>query len=226
MEPNKNTPLGVRIFDRIADKYEFTAKFVSFGILPYWLNNLIKTLPSKGEKVLDIACGTGILFPELSKRFDYVVGLDYSLPMLKQAQKKGLKNTSLVRGDALKLPFKEETFSTVVISLGLRHFPDIETALREAHRVLKKEGTIHILEVGIPKNPLLRKLFLLFLKKVVLPLGKLRAKEDVYEHLFGSIINFPHYEELLKLFTRLGFSQAKYKTLMGGIAVIYTARKV
>ena len=220
------TPLGVRIFDRIADKYEFTAKFISFGIMPYWLSRLARGItPRKNGTVLDLACGTGILFPKLVERFGKVVGLDYSLPMLEVAKRKGLPNTYLVRGDALKLPFGGETFDTVVVSLGLRHFPDIETSLREIHRVLKSGGELHILEVGIPRNPLLGKLFLTFLKRVVLPLGRLRAKEDVYEHLFGSIVNFPHAEGLVELLTGLGFSKASYEPVMGGMVYIYRATK-
>jgi len=220
------TPLGVRIFDKIADKYEFTAKFLSFGIMPYWLSRLARGITPKREGiVLDLACGTGILFPKLAGKFKTVVGLDYSLPMLKVAKRKGIKNTYLVRGDALKLPFKDETFDTVVVSLGLRHFPDLELSLKEIRRVLKEGGELHVLEVGIPQNPLLKKLFLTFLKRVVLPLGKLRAKEDVYEHLFGSIIKFPHGGSFTDLMRRLGFSEASFQPLMGGIVYIYRGRK-
>jgi len=221
----RQTPLGVRIFDKIADKYEFTAKFISMGILPYWLKQLVKTLPAEGEKVLDVACGTGILFPKLAKRFHKVYGVDYSLPMLKEARKKNLKKVRLVRADALNLPLKNNSVDSVVVSLGLRHFSDIDKALQEIHRVLKKNGSLHILEVGLPRNKLLRKLFIFFLKKIILPLGKFRAKDDVYQHLFGSIIEFPHYEELIKKLHRVGFSEGKFKPIMFGIAVIYTARK-
>jgi len=222
----EKTPLGVRIFDRIADKYEFTAKFLSFGIMPYWLSRLSAGItPKRDGRVLDLACGTGILFPKLVKRFKTVVGLDYSLPMLSVAKEKPFNNVYLVRGDALELPFKENSFDTVVLSLGLRHFPYIGKSLKEIHRVLKEGGELHILEVGIPQNPLLGKLFLGFLKRVVLPLGKLRAKEDVYEHLFGSIIRFPHREGLVKLLTDIGFSSARYETVMGGIVYIYRAVK-
>ena len=216
-------PLGVKIFDRIASSYEFTAKFLSFGIMPYWLRKLVEPIEG-GEKVLDLACGTGILFPKLVKKFQTVVGLDYSFPMLKEAQRKRYSNVYLVRGDALKLPFREEVFDTVVVSLGLRHFENIEEALKEIFRVLKKDGNLHILEVGIPQNPLLEKPFLFFLKRVVLPLGRLRAKEDVYEHLFGSIIKFPHGDRLVKILANLGFS-ATYNPLMGGVVYIYRARK-
>ncbi len=219
-------PLGVRIFDKIADKYEFTAKFLSFGIMPYWLRRLVKGITPKGDgRVLDLACGTGILFPHLVEMFDLVVGLDYSFPMLREAKKKNLRRVRLVRGNALALPFGEEVFDTAVVSLGLRHFPDIELSLRELFRVLKGGGELHILEVGIPENPLLGKLFLAFLKRVVLPLGRLRAKEEVYEHLFGSIVKFPHREQLVELLLKVGFSEAKYEPVMGGIVYIYRAVK-
>lgn len=222
----EQTPLGVRIFNKIANGYEFTAKFLSFGIMPYWLSRLAAGIsPKKDGKVLDIACGTGILFPKLVQKFRIVVGLDYSFPMLSVAKRKNLKNVYLVRGNALKLPFKDEIFDTVVISLGLRHFSDIRKSLEETYRVLKPGGELHILEVGIPKNPILEKLFLTFLKKVILPLGKLRAKEEVYEHLFGSIIKFPHREGLIKILSDIGFSKAEYEPVTGGIVYIYRAVK-
>ncbi len=218
------TPLGVRIFDRIAGSYEFTAKFLSFGIMPYWLSRLAEGIEG-GKRVLDLACGTGILFPKLVAKFELVVGLDYSLPMLKVASKKGFKNVRLVRGDALRLPFRDESFDTVVLSLGLRHFEDIDRSLKEIFRVLERGGKLHILEVGVPENPILEKIFLTFLKRVVLPLGKLRAKEDVYEHLFGSIIRFPHGGKLVEKLLSLGFSKAFYEPVMGGIVYIYRAEK-
>jgi len=216
------TPLGVAIFDKIAKHYEFTAKFISLGVLPYWLHRLKRGIKGKPEgSVLDLACGTGILFPFLKEHFKTVVGLDYSLPMLKVAGKKNCPNCYRVRGDALRLPFREKSFDTVVVSLGLRHFPDIDRALEEIRRVLKEGGEVHILEVGIPENKLLRKLFLLFLQKVVLPLGKLRAKEEVYDHLFGSIVKFPHGRELLRKLEGLGFQNLTYERIMFGIAYVY-----
>jgi len=216
--------VGVRVFDKIADKYEFTAKFLSFGIMPYWLKRLAEPIRG-GETVLDLACGTGILFPRLVEKFRRVVGLDYSLPMLRQAAKKGLSRVRLVRGDALRLPFEDESFDAVVVSLGLRHFEDLDRSLEEIFRVLKKGGELHALEVGLPENPLLRSLFLTFLRRVVLPLGRLRAKEDVYDHLFGSIIRFPHGEEMVKRLLSKGFSRARFEPLMGGIVYLYRAEK-
>jgi len=222
----KEIPTSVKIFDKIAEKYEFTAYFLSFGILPYWFKKLEEVLPegNKKELVLDLACGTGILFNRLTKKgYGTIVGLDYSLPMLKVAQRKNL--AFLVRGDALELPFKNEKFHLVVVSLGLRHFQSPRKALQEIYRVLKPTGKVFILEVGIPKNEFLRRIFLKFLEKVILPLGKIRAKEEVYEHLLGSIINFPHYEGLLEIMKDIGFKKRGYKPIMGGLAVIYEGEK-
>ncbi|HIP98744.1 MAG TPA: ubiquinone/menaquinone biosynthesis methyltransferase [Aquifex aeolicus] len=215
---------SVRVFDRIADRYEVIAKFFSFGILPYWFKRLLEGV-ERGERVLDVACGSGILFGELSKRFKIVIGLDYSLPMLLMAKKKKIARAYLVRGDALKLPFKDETFDAAVVSLGLRHFGDTESSLREIFRVLKKGGTLHILEVGIPQNPFLEKLFLSFLKGVILPIGKLLSKGEVFDHLFGSIVRFPHGEKLNKLLKEIGFERTNYESVNFGIAYIYRAKK-
>jgi len=221
MEDKKTS---AKVFDRIANRYEVIAKFLSFGILPLWFKRLLEGV-EEGERVLDLACGSGILFGELSKRFNAVVGLDYSLPMLLVAKEKNVSNTYLVRGDALKLPFKDETFDTAVVSLGLRHFGDTESSLREIFRVLKKGGTLHILEVGIPRNPILEKLFLLFLKGVILPIGKLLSREEVFDHLFGSIVKFPHREKLTRLLKEIGFERADYESVTFGIAYIYRAKK-
>ena len=221
MEDKKTS---AKVFDRIANRYEVIAKFLSFGILPIWFKRLLEGV-EEGERVLDLACGSGILFGELSKRFNAVVGLDYSLPMLLVAKEKNVSNAYLVRGDALKLPFKDETFDTAVVSLGLRHFGDTESSLREIFRVLKKGGTLHILEVGIPRNPILEKLFLLFLKGVILPIGKLLSREEVFDHLFGSIVKFPHREKLTRLLKEIGFERADYESVTFGIAYIYRAKK-
>ncbi|RTZ60567.1 MAG: hypothetical protein DSZ31_01780 [Gammaproteobacteria bacterium] len=221
MEDKKTS---AKVFDRIANRYEVIAKFLSFGILPLWFKRLLEGV-EEGERVLDLACGSGILFGELSKRFNAVVGLDYSLPMLLVAKEKNVSNAYLVRGDALKLPFKDETFDTAVVSLGLRHFGDTESSLREIFRVLKKGGTLHILEVGIPRNPILEKLFLLFLKGVILPIGKLLSREEVFDHLFGSIVKFPHREKLTRLLKEIGFERADYESVTFGIAYIYRAKK-
>ena len=89
---------------------------------------------------------------------------------------------------------------------------------------MKDGGEVRILEVSIPKNPALKFLFLQFLKKVMLPLGKLRSKADVTKHLYETIVNFPHYEELLKLAESVGFKGGSYKPLMFGMATIYTLK--
>ncbi|MEO2065971.1 MAG: class I SAM-dependent methyltransferase, partial [Desulfurobacteriaceae bacterium] len=85
-------------------------------------------------------------------------------------------------------------------------------------------GRVRILEVSIPKNPVLKGLFITFLKRVMLPLGKVRSKADVTRHLYETIVNFPHYEKLIELSKEVGFKEASYRTLMGGLATIYSLR--
>ncbi len=215
----KKQPVGVEIFDRIAEKYDSISGFLSLGIIRRWQRELVKGLERPGI-VLDLACGTGDVGALVKERAQNVIGLDYSLPMLKVAKKK-YPEFLFVRGDALNTPFKERSFDTVLVSLGLRHFEDPRGGLREIRRVLKEGGKARILEVSIPQNPLLKKAFLTFLKRVMLPLGKLRSKADVTRHLYETIVNFPHYQELLDLAKEVGFKGGSYKSLMGGMAAIY-----
>ena len=215
----KKQPIGVEIFDKIADKYDRISKNLSFGIISWWQRELVKDLEKPGV-VLDLACGTGEIAALISDRADFVIGLDYSLPMLKVARKK-LPEIPFIRGDALNLPFKENSFDTVLVSLGLRHFDNNDRALREIKRILKPGGIVRILEVSIPRNPLLKNLFTGFLKYVILPLGKLRSKEDVSHHLFGTIMNFPHYENFIEFAKGRGFTSGTFRPLLFGMATIY-----
>jgi len=215
----KKQPVGVEIFDRIAHKYDSISGFLSLGIIKRWQRELVKGLERPGT-TLDLACGTGAVGALVAGSAEKVVGLDYSLPMLKVAKEKH-PELLLVRGDALKTPFIDRTFDTVLVSLGLRHFERPREALAEIRRVLKEGGEARILEVSIPENPVLKRAFLTFLKRVMLPLGKLRSKEDVTRHLYDTIVNFPHYDELIKLAKDVGFKGGEYKPLMAGMATIY-----
>jgi len=212
-------PVGVEIFDRIAEKYDAISGFLSLGIIRRWQRELVKSLGTPGV-TLDLACGTGDVAALVKDRAEFVVGLDYSLPMLKVAKEK-FPDIAWVRGDALRLPFPDRTFDTVLISLALRHFEDVKGSLKEIRRVLKEGGQVRILEVSVPRSPVLRSSFLFFLRRVMLPLGKLRSRADVTKHLYESIVNFPHYESLIELARKEGFKGGSYRPLMAGMATIY-----
>ncbi|RUM42930.1 MAG: hypothetical protein DSY35_04445 [Desulfurobacterium sp.] len=215
----KKQPIGVEIFDKIADRYDAISKTLSLGIISRWQRELVKGLGNLGV-TLDLACGTGEVAFLVKGRAKVVIGLDYSMSMLKVAKRK-LPEIPFLRGDALNLPFKDASFDTVLVSLGLRHFGNTERALEEIRRVLKEGGRVRVLEVSIPRNPFLREAFLGFLKYVVLPLGKIRSKEDVSHHLFGTIVDFPHYEKLVELALKKGFKEGRFRPLFFGMATVY-----
>jgi demethylmenaquinone methyltransferase/2-methoxy-6-polyprenyl-1,4-benzoquinol methylase len=211
-------PVGVEIFNRIADRYDAISKFLSLGLIPLWQRKLVEGV-ERACFVLDLACGTGDVL-KLLRLPAFAVGLDYSMPMLKVAKEKA-KNAHLVRGNALALPFKDGVFDTVVVSLSLRHFEDTETALKEIRRVLKAGGRVRILEVGIPENPVLSRLFVWFLRHILLPVGRLRSKGEVTLHLYRTIVEFPHRERLIELAFKTGFKGGSYENLAFGMAVVY-----
>ncbi len=218
----KKQPVGVEIFDRIADRYDSISGFLSLGIIKGWQRKLASIVKQRGA-VLDLACGTGDVAALVRKRSQFVVGLDYSFKMLLVAKKK-YPSVSFVRGDALRLPFPDSCFDYVLVSLALRHFERNREALEEILRVLKPGGIAGILEVSIPKNPILGRLFTGFLKHVLLPLGRLRSKEDVTLHLYETIVGFPHYGDFIDLAREVGFKGGRFEPLMGGIATVYELR--
>ena len=215
-------PVGVEIFDRVAEKYDSVSRFLSFGIIPKLQKKLVEDI-GKPKTLLDLGCGTGEVGALLLGKVPLLVGLDYSMPMLMVAKKK-YPSLLLVRGDALRTPFPDESFDVVLVSLSLRHFENPKRGLEEIRRILKKGGTAKILEASVPNNPLLGWLFVQFLKRVMLPLGKLRSKEDVTKHLYETIVNFPHREELLDISREVGFKGGSYVSLLFGMATIYTLK--
>ncbi len=225
----------LQIFNTIAPKYDLVNTILSLGCHHYWRKSAIGAIHAKnGGQLLDLCCGTGMFTLELAKRSvpnGKVTGLDFSEPMLAIATgrlRKYLDNNQveLVRGDALALPFRDRQFDGITIGYGLRNVADIRKFLSEVYRVLKPGGSVVSLEMGRPCTPVLRHLYFLYLTYWIPLAGKLLA--DAYEsycYLHDSIMDFPLPHEIIRLFGEIGFRQANFKRLTGGIAILYQADK-
>ncbi|MDK2886171.1 MAG: demethylmenaquinone methyltransferase / 2-methoxy-6-polyprenyl,4-benzoquinol methylase [Thermosipho sp. (in: thermotogales)] len=220
-----------KFFNSISSKYDQINSIISFGMDNLWRKKAIKIAKiNKNDKCLDLCCGTGKFAHQISKIVSsnqIVYGLDISEKMLeiaiKKSKAKPLKNVQFILGDAMKLPFENDFFDVVITGWGLRNIPDINVALSEINRVLKSGGKFVALDMGKPKNFLIKKLFWFYLKYIVPLIGGIFSKnKQAYIYLYESSKKFPSPEELIKLLSKNGFKNTKYLNLgFGAVVIIY-----
>lgn len=185
----------------------------------------------KGSKALDVCCGTAdwtIALSEAVGSKGQVTGLDFSENMLEVGKQKtaSLENIQLVHGDAMNLPFDDNSFDYVTIGFGLRNVPDYLSALKEMHRVLKPGGMVVCLETSQPTLPLFKQIYSLYFKFVMPIFGKMFAKsKEEYEWLQQSTFNFPDKQTLKGLFLEAGFNDIIVRSFTGGVAAMHLGYK-
>lgn len=207
---------------------------LSFGSDIYWRKKAAHELLGLDGWILDIATGTGDLAIEITKKDNCtrkVLGMDFSKNMIKRAyqklEKKGLSNSiSLSIGDALFLPFREETFSATIIAFGLRNIFNKDLAISEIKRVTKKGGKVVILEFTLPSNILMKKIYPIYFKRI-LPIigGLISGDRGAYSYLPRSVIQFKNIEDYGSIMERYGLEILSIKKLTFGLASIITGIK-
>ena len=223
-----------KLFDTIAPTYDFLNHLLSLRRDFYWRKIAVRELKGVEGWILDVATGTGDIAIRIIQHSGYqkkVFGLDFSEPMIKRARqkilRKGLRQSiDLSRGDAIELPFRENTFGASIIAFGLRNIPNKEQALFEMIRVIKKGGKVIVLEFTFPRDKLMRKLYPLYFKKFLPWLGgMISGDKGAYAYLPESVTQFPHagdYEEMLK---RSGLEEIRSQRLTFGITSIISGIK-
>ena len=231
-----STPEGKRRYVRrlcatIADRYDFITRFLSYGQDSRWKRKLIALAAIQpGERVLDLACGTGDLAYAASARAGQVAGLDITHRMLQLAARRGRQvatpHLALVTGDMLALPLVSSRFDVVTTGYGLRNVPDLDAAVAEIHRVLAPRGLLLSLDFNRPEQPLVRAAYLAYLTVVGSALGfVLHGDADTYRYIPESIRQYPGAAGVARLLTRHGFSDVRVVPLLGGLMAIHVARK-
>lgn len=222
------------VFEKIYENYDQMNSVISFQQHIKWRNDTMKKMNvQKGAKALDVCCGTAdwtIALAEAAGKDGEVVGLDFSKNMLKigeeKLQARNLDQATLIHGNAMELPFEDNTFDYVTIGFGLRNVPDYNQVLREMYRVLKPGGMAVCLETSQPTMPGFKQAYRVYFRFVMPMFGKLFAKSyEEYSWLQESAKDFPGMKELAKMFSEAGFGNVEYKPYSGGVAAVHIGKK-
>ena len=224
------------VFSSVASKYDVMNDLMSMGIHRVWKDAMMDWLaPRPGQRLLDVAGGTGDVafrFLERAGAGTHATVLDMTESMLLAGQTRAEADsmaTSLdwVVGDAMALPFEDNSFDVYTISFGIRNVTRVQDALTEAFRVLRPGGRLMVLEFSQIPNDLMQKVYDLYSFNIIPPMGKLvTGDRDSYQYLVESIRKFPDQETFAGMIRAAGFEQVKYRNLSMGIAALHSGWKL
>ncbi|MDD8022012.1 MAG: bifunctional demethylmenaquinone methyltransferase/2-methoxy-6-polyprenyl-1,4-benzoquinol methylase UbiE [Paracoccaceae bacterium] len=223
------------VFSRVASKYDIMNDLMSLGIHRVWKDAMMDWLaPRPGQKLLDVAGGTGDVAFRFLKRAPGATATvcDMTESMLIEGQKRAeaedmAERLQWVVGDAMALPFADNSFDVYTISFGIRNVTRIPDALREAYRVLRPGGRLMVLEFSQIPNDMLQSLYDAYSFNVIPVMGQIVANDrDSYQYLVESIRKFPNQEIFASMIREAGFDRVKYRNLSLGIAALHSGWKV
>lgn len=220
------------VFQRISGTYDGANRRISLGLEKSWKECLINELLSsiqRQDSVLDVCSGTGDIAIALAMRNAdiQVIGLDFSPAMLEVAKQKStaLMNVSWHEGDAMHLPFADNTFGAACISFGLRNTENYEQVLREMKRVVCPGGWVYCLDSFVPDSALIRPFYALYFRYIMPILGGGLRHRQEYNWLWKSTKAFLKRKELLSLFEHVGLTACEMKSHMLGACVLHKGKK-
>lgn len=223
------------VFDSVASKYDLMNDVLSFGAHRLWKQYTIASSNVKtGDKVLDIAGGTGDLAMAFRKKVGdtgQVILSDINAAMLGEGRKnvidKGFAGLDFVQLNAQAIPFADNSFNCVSIAFGLRNVTDKDQALKEMYRVLKPGGVLLVLEFSKTDNEFLSQAYDFYSFNVMPKLGGLIADdEESYQYLAESIRKHPDQDTLKNMVLDAGFDLCEYHNLTGGIVALHKGIKL
>ena len=238
-----------QMFDSIAPGYDAFNHLTSLGADRCWRRRALRKVV--GPRVLDEACGTGDFAIAIAKKLAKaeiagrtgndgsgswsVTGVDISEGMLEVMRRKvaeaGLDDAdcgsvSAETGDCCALSYPDASFDTVTVAFGVRNFEDREKALAEVLRVLRPGGRFVMLELGIPRNPVVRAAYILYFTRIMPLIGSGISKDKAaYRYLPASVLDFPKPEEWMATMKKAGFAQVRHRPLSFGICNLFTGER-
>ena len=214
------------MFDAVAPTYDLTNGLLSLGQDRAWRKVVAKSVaPRRGQRILDLAAGTGTSSMAFVRPGVDVVASDFSEGMLAEGRKRH-PELEFVFADATNLPFKDAEFDAVSISFGLRNVVDVDKALAEMFRVTKPGGRVVICEFSHVATPIIGPAYRAYLGKILPAFSALSSKaSDAYGYLAESILAWPNQQELAKLIQKAGFERVEFRNLNLGIVAVHRGYK-
>lgn len=217
------------LFDRIAGNYDFLNHLFSLNIDKWWRRKAVKRLKGEMTSVLDVAIGTADLTIEILRqgKARNITGIDLSEEMMRigaeKVKKKGYKDIVNFRyANAQEMPFADNSFDCIVCAFGIRNFANLNDALKEMRRVLKKDGQLLILEFSYPSSRFVATVYDFYFHYIMPLIGRIvSGDKKAYQYFYKSVKTFVWGNEMLDLLAKAGFKNMQYKPLTLGIASIY-----
>jgi demethylmenaquinone methyltransferase/2-methoxy-6-polyprenyl-1,4-benzoquinol methylase len=234
------------LFALVATRYDLMNDLQSFGLHRLWKRRLVRLAnPQPAERALDLCCGTGDIAFALARRGAQVVGLDFNRPMLAVAENKCRKlddgitadrnsdrlsgvvsRPRFICGNALHVPFADDSFEIATIGYGLRNLESCEAGLREMQRVIKPGGRLLVLDFGKPENRCWRGIYFGYMKFFVPVLGRIICGDAAaYAYILESLEHYPAQRGVAEAMRGLGLTNVRIDDLLGGVMSIHCAEK-
>ena len=232
VEPAEKTQRVRGVFSSVASRYDLMNDLMSGGQHRLWKDGFVRRVrPRAGEKILDMAGGTGDVAFRLARRGAEVTVADINPDMLavgtQRAKRRGLDGLVWSEQNAEELSFPERSFDAYTIAFGIRNVTHIDRALAEAHRVLKTGGRFFCLEFSQTRWPGFREAYARYSRSLVPRLGRVVAGDaDSYRYLVESIERFPDMAAFAAMIGKAGFSQVKADPILGGLVAIHSGWKI
>jgi demethylmenaquinone methyltransferase / 2-methoxy-6-polyprenyl-1,4-benzoquinol methylase len=210
------------MFDAVARRYDLTNDVLSLGQVRHWRREVLRTVaPRPGDRVLDLAAGTGTSSEPFEAAGALVVPCDFSLGMLREG-KRARPGMRFTAGDATRLPFADGTFAAVTISFGLRNVVDPDAALREVARVTRSGGRLVVCEFSHPTWPPFRRVYLEYLMRALPAVARrVSSSPDAYVYLAESIRAWPDQAALARRIAGSGWWDVGWRDLTGGVVALH-----
>ena len=227
VSPAEKTRRVGEVFSSVARRYDVMNDLMSGGMHRLWKDRFVaKVKPRLGERILDMAGGTGDVAFRMARRGAHVMVSDINADMLgvgmERAKQRKLENLSWKQENAEALSFADGEFDAYTIAFGIRNVTDIPAALREAHRVLKRGGRFYCLEFSTSEWPGFADLYEAYSNKVIPRIGKAVARdEESYRYLVELIRRFPRVAQFKQMIAEAGFAQPSAEPILGGLVAIH-----